>query len=374
MSESTERNGDSIVRTALATALLGLSVAASALGAQPALAAGLEPQSAPVRMDGPTGPWPPTGQAPPTAPSALLGDDGRFGVQLLDAPVSEAADPRAHEYIIDNLQPGETISRRIEIFDVGAGPLQASVYPDAATIADGSFTGGPGQTVSELTSWTSLAQGAVAVPADGSVIDTVTVTVPRDAAPGERYGVIWASVTRPGNRSGALTTINRVGIRMYLNVGGDNPPASALTVNSLTALRDAHGRPILRALVHNTGGRALDLSGTVKLAAVSGPIAAGPYPIELGTTLAPGQTEPVEAVITGQPADGPWNATVELRSGLLDETFTGRITFPADPGSSAPVAAHLLGSGRTTTMITAGALGLAALGGAAVPLVRRRRR
>lgn len=362
------------MRTFLSNAVLGLSIGVSVLFAQPALAAGFVPQSATVRMDGDPGWWPSAGQsAPPAAPAGPSSDGGRFGVRLMDAPVSEAADPRAREYIIDNLQPGTTIKRRIEIFSSGTGPLRAAVYPDAATIANGAFTGGPGRTDSDLTSWTSLAQGSVQLPADGSAIDTVTIAVPRDAAPGERYGVIWAAVTRPGTGGGTLTTVNRVGIRMYLNVGGDNPPASSITVDSLTARRDAHGTPILQALVHNTGGRAVDLSGSVRLAAVSGPVDAGPYPVELGTTLAPGQTEPVQAVITGQLPDGPWNATVELRSGVLDVTYTGRITFPDGLGASSPVAAHLLGSGHATTLLMAGAVGLAALGLVAVQLVRRRR-
>lgn len=320
-------------------------------------------------MDGPTGPWP-----PPTSPSGPFSDDGRFGVRLMDAPVSEAADPRAREYIIDNLQPGTTIKRRIQIFSIAPQPLRAALYPDAATIADGSFTGDPGRTANELTTWTSLAQGSAILPAKGAVTDTVTIAVPPDAAPGERYGVIWAEVTRPSSGGGTLTTVNRVGVRVYLNVGGDNPPASAFTVDSVTAARDAHGQAIVRALVHNTGGRALDLSGTVRLAAVAGPIQAGPYQVTLGTTLAPGQTEPVQAVITGQIPNGPWNATVDLRSGLLDESYSARITFPAAPGSSAAVAAYAVGGHGHTTLITAGAVGLAALGLVAVPLVKRRRR
>jgi hypothetical protein len=47
----------------------------------------------------------------------------------------------------------------------------------------------------------------------------VTIRVPRDAAPGERYGVVWAE-TRAGPDSGdGITQVNRVGIRLYLSVG-----------------------------------------------------------------------------------------------------------------------------------------------------------
>jgi hypothetical protein len=40
---------------------------------------------------------------------------------------------------------------------------------------------------------------------------------------------------------------------MYVYVGGTNPPTS-FTVSTLTGMRDSAGHPVVRALVHNTGG------------------------------------------------------------------------------------------------------------------------
>ncbi|HEV2638786.1 MAG TPA: hypothetical protein VGX23_26800 [Actinocrinis sp.] len=344
------------MRTTLTTALTTLLIAGAAL----------LPASA--RADGPTSPNP-----APTGLSATFSDHGSFGLQLMDAPTAEANDPRAKEYIIDNLQPGDVIHRRVELYSAGSSDLQASVYPDAATISGGSFNGDPGATASELTTWISTSQNTVTIPAGSYAIDTVTIAVPKDAAPGERYGVIWAQVTRPG-ANGTLTTVNRVGIRIYLNVGGDNPSASSLAVDTLTAGRNAKGQDTVKALVHNTGGRALDLNGTVTLTSVSGSLSAGPYEVELGTTLAPGQTEPVTAVIPGQIPNGPWTATVELRSGLLDQTYAGKITFPNAPGAAAAVAAYVVGRRSHTGLITGAAAGLVMLGAVAVPVARRRRR
>jgi hypothetical protein len=126
-------------------------------------------------------------------------------------------------------------------------------------------------------------------------------------------------------------------------------------------------------MVHNTGGRALDLTGTLTLTEVHGGLTAGPYPIVLGTTLAPGQTEPVQSIATDQIPDGPWNATFDLESGLLDESYQARISFPPGPGVSSPVPAHPASGGGHLRLITGGLLSAAALGAVAVPIARRRR-
>ena len=44
------------------------------------------------------------------------------------------------------------------------------------------------------------------------------------------------------------------------------------------------------ATVHNTGGRALDMNGTLQLPAGPGGLSAGPFPANLGVTLAIGDT------------------------------------------------------------------------------------
>ena len=59
----------------------------------------------------------------------------------------------------------------------------------------------------------------------------MTIAVPRDAAPGERYGVVWAEVRAAAPAAGGITQVSRVGIRIYLSVGpgGRPPPISRST-------------------------------------------------------------------------------------------------------------------------------------------------
>jgi len=255
---------------------------------------------------------------------------GSFGVRLVDIPGDLVDDPRARHYIIDNLTPDTTVHRRIEVLNTTDDTLHVDAYPAAAGIAHGSFVGAAGRTRNELSSWTRLRHRTLDVPAHGTVRDTVRIAVPRDAAPGERYGVVWAQVS--GSRGGGVALVNRTGIRMYLSVGGHNPPASNFSARTMTAQRGPDGRAIVRAQIINTGGRALDLSGTLKLASVSGNLSAGPYPVQLGTSLAPRQSEPVTIPVTDEVADGPWRATLELKSGLLVKTFHAKIRFPHSQG------------------------------------------
>jgi hypothetical protein len=268
-------------------------------------------------------------------------DQGSVGVRLLDVPTVARDDPRAQQYIVDHLAPGTVVHRRIEISNTTKRRLSIAVYPAAAVIENGSFLGADGHTANELSSWTALNRDTLDIAPGAKTEDTVTISVPADAPPGEQYAAVWAEVSAPGDTGVVL--INRVGIRIYLSVGGGNAPASSFTVDSLTALRGPDGQPVVTAQLHNTGGRALDMSGSLALTGGPGSLAAGPFPVQLGSTVAPGQSATVTTSMDRQLPDGPWDAVLTLRSGLLEENVEARILFPAGPGLAAPVAVHETG-------------------------------
>ena len=54
-------------------------------------------------------------------------------------------------------------------------------------------------------------------------------------------------------------------------------PLSDFTIDSLTAERAPDGRPMILAMVHNTGQRALDMDGTLQLLDGPGGLSAGPF-------------------------------------------------------------------------------------------------
>jgi hypothetical protein len=96
------------------------------------------------------------------------------------------------------------------------------------------------------------------------------------------------------------------------------------TIESLSTGRSTDGAPLTHAVVRNTGGRALDLSGTLRLGDGPGGLTAGPYPASLGTTLGLGETGTVTVVLDKLVPAGPWNARLALRSGLVTHAAAPR--------------------------------------------------
>ena len=272
------------------------------------------------------------------AQAATRPGPGSFGVRLVNVPVSEAGNPRALRYIIDHLHPGTTIHRRILVANLSPYAGHMIVYPDAATIRGGSFIGDTGQTRSELTTWITTSRHSVSLTPHASTMVTVTINVPRNASSGERYGVIWVQETSrvPSSSGVAIKEINRVGVRIYLSVGRGGAPPSNFTITSLTATRSAHGQPIVRAQVRNTGGRALDITGYLKLSQGPGGLTAGPYRIKNDITLAPGQSSRVTTVLSNQLPNGPWRALVNLTSGLTIRQGAATIRFPGRAAKAKP--------------------------------------
>ena len=265
------------------------------------------------------------GAATETAKPAPLGS---IGLRLVDAPAVAGRDPRARIYIVDHLAPGTVIRRRIEVSNTATSTVRVALYAAAATIAKGSFVGSAARTPNDLSTWTSIAPDSIDVAARGTKMATVVIKVPTDAAPGEHYGAVWAEVSSSPSTEGGVTQVSRVGIRLYLSVGPGGPPAANFTIDSLTAKRTPGGLPVVVATVHNTGGRALDMNGTLRLLAGPGGLSAGPFPARLGTTLAIGDTEDVTIVLDKHVPAGSWDARVLLKSGLLERSAQAIITFP----------------------------------------------
>ena len=276
------------------------------------------------------------------APAAARADaravqsPGGIGVRLLDAPAATADDLRARLYIIDHLAPGTVIERRIEVSNTTAARAAIRMYAAGASIDDGAFVGDAGHSPNELSTWNVVHPDTLDLDAGAHAIVTVTITVPSDAAPGERYAAVWAEVRSDARPLGGVEQVNRVGIRQYLSVGPGAPPAADFTIDSLTASRSADGVPLVLATVHNTGGRALDMAGELEL--LNGPagLHAGPFPASLGSSLAIGESGNVIIPLDEQVPDGPWEAAITLRSGLLERSAQATLTFPI-AGSAAPV-------------------------------------
>jgi hypothetical protein len=297
--------------------------------------------------------------------------EGSIGIRLVDAPVERQDDPRAQTYIVDHVGQGATITRHVEIMSTVAQPTNVSLYVAAASVEDGQFVFGEGRAENDLTDWSAIDPAEVAVAPNGSVQAAVTIAVPTDADDGERYGVIWAEL--PGS-GGAANVVNRVGVRIYLSVGEGEEPPTAFTIDTLTARRDDEGVPIVETTVTNTGGRAIDLAGSLELRNGPGSLSAGPFDVQIGTTLAPGDSAPASVRLDPELPDGPWDATITISSGRVEHTAEARITFPSDPGSSAePVDAESSTAAQRKVLVPIAAFAALAVGIAtAIYFLRRR--
>ncbi len=301
-------------------------------------------------------------------------DGGSIGIGLVDAPTDRRDDPRAHTYIVDHLHQGATITRHVQITSTVAQPTTVQLYVAAATLDGGEFVFGDGHAENDLTDWSSLDPPEVQVPPNGSVQAAVTIAVPTDADDGERYGVIWAEL--PGS-GGSANVVNRVGVRIYLSVGEGKEPVTDFTIDTLTAKREEDGTPVVETKVTNTGGRAIDLAGSLVLENGPGGLSTKPFDVQIGTTLAPGESAPARVALDKTLPDGPWDATVTIQSGRVERTAKGSISFPDEPGESAkPVKAAESSTAKQRKVLIpiAAAAALVVGGAAAAFLIGGRRR
>lgn len=277
-----------------------------------------------------------------TGGPAIADRSHRNGIRLrlIDAPVRARADSRAWRYIIDHLAPGSVIHRRVEVANLTGSPRHLSLYAAAGDVRSGRFQFAPGRTSNELSTWTATNRRELTLGAHARSMVVTTITVPDDAAPGERYAVIWAQTATPAPPGGGVTEVNRVGVRVYLSVGRGNPPPSDFTIDSITAQRSPSGQQIVLAQVRNTGGRALDLGGDMRLTRGPGSLSAGPFKVQVGTTLLPGDSGPVTVGLDEQVPDGPWRARIRLESGLTKRAAEATITFPTTVGTADAVKAE----------------------------------
>lgn len=267
--------------------------------------------------------------------------DERTGIviRLLEAPEARRDDPRARAYIVDHVQPGTSFTRAIEVTNDTDERVSLQLYDAAAEIRDGQFTVLEGRAQNRVTPWITMTPGEVELDPDESVRASVAIDVPDNAPDGEFYA--GAMAERPAPESaGNVRIATRVGIRIYLSVGTGAEPTSDFRVESLTGERRADGRPVVRAAVVNTGGRALDLVGELSLRDGPGGATAGPFAADVATTLEPGGRAPVTVLLEPALPAGPWLAVMTATSGSLQRAAQATVTFPEPGAVGAPVAAQ----------------------------------
>jgi hypothetical protein len=304
--------------------------------------------------------------APPARALASVAGTG-VGIRLLDVPIDSEDDPRARSYIVDHMTPGSTIQRRVQIVNNSATTQSVHIYSGAAEIVGAAFT--PIDVdENDVTRWTSFDQDVLEMDPMESADVLVTVEVPSDAAEGEQYGAVWAEVRSSSGTVDNVVTASRVGIRMYLSVGPGNGPAANFQLGPLGAAITGDGTRVLSVTVSNTGGRAVDLDGTLDLADGPAGLSAGPFHTHDVLTLAPGDSGQLTVRLDDEIPAGPWAAKLEVRSGLVAREMSEEILFSTARQTQKEWEFGL------PLMLAAGTLALGVAAGVFVAERRRRRR
>jgi hypothetical protein len=274
----------------------------------------------------------PVSAANATAPDAAAPrgrtDVGGIGIRLVDVPAA-VHDPRARSYIVDRLEPGTSIRRRVEISNSTSSIANVSVYAAAARLHRGDFAFAPSHSRNELSDWTAVDHAVLHLQPRSSAFETLTIRAPKNASSGLHYAVVWAEISAPAPTAGGVTLVNRVGVRMYVSIGHGSALPASFAIGALTAERSVAGGPRVVAEIRNSGQRTLQVGGYLTLANGPGGLRAGPFPVNLRTALAPKQSELAVVQLDDRLPSGPWHAHLVLSSGRIHREATATIRFPS---------------------------------------------
>ncbi|MFI7585511.1 WxL protein peptidoglycan domain-containing protein [Spongisporangium articulatum] len=160
------------------------------------------------------------------APASAASDDGRrsFGVQ----PAGPQKPDTRPNFTYRDVKPGARFYDHVSFVNISDRPVTLSVYAaDAFNTATGAFDlKKPDQKSDDVGAWVSLIRNKVTVPARSSWVTPITVTIPKNAEPGDHAGGIVASLKTQTKdaRGNSVTVDSRVATRFYIRVAGDLRP------------------------------------------------------------------------------------------------------------------------------------------------------
>lgn len=168
---------------------------------------------------------------------------------------------------------GAVVKDYVAINNVSAEPLTLRVYAaDAFNTTEGGYdllaTGKPSK---DIGTWIKLDRESVTVAPGSQEIVPFTVTVPRDAPPGDHAaGIVASLLTEQTNTDGSKVAVDtRVGTRMYLRIAGELRPQ--LSVENLDVAYHGllnpfgSGRVTVKYTVRNTGNVRLEGAQAVRV-------------------------------------------------------------------------------------------------------------
>jgi hypothetical protein len=219
----------------------------------------------------------------------------------------------ARPYFSYQMGVGGSLADHVAVFNYGAKPLTLSVFAaDLTNSDDGSLAVGlQGAATNDAGSWVRLAAKVqvVTLPAQnkngpGKALLPLTISVPKDAIPGDHGAAIVATLSTLGkNPKGEDVKLDqRIATRMYVRVAGPLHPA--LTVENVKVAYHSTANPIgsgaatITYTVRNTGNVRLSARQAVAVSGMFGTKAKDVSPPDLAL-LFPRSSERVTVTVAG---------------------------------------------------------------------------
>ena len=226
--------------------------------------------------------------------------------------------PDGRRWIARTLDPGQVVTEHLAVRNFSDGAVVFSLKAADGYLTDkGRFTMLPSTRESrDGGTWIDVRE-TVTVGARQTAVVPFTITVPRDATPGDHPAGIAATVTSAAG--GTVAIESRVGFRVMLRASGT--VTAALAADGLTARYQRSWNPFSAGTLHvgytatNSGNVAATGSGRVTVA--------GPFGLAgRGTTTPveetfPGGGQRVETRVAGVWALGPLRTRVEVTPALV---------------------------------------------------------
>jgi Bacterial protein of unknown function (DUF916) len=237
--------------------------------------------------------------------------------------------PDGRRWIAHTLDPGQVVTERLAVRNFSnRAAVFALKAADGYLTDNGRFNMLPSDKASvDGGTWIQV-QDTVSVGANETKIVPFTITVPREAKPGDHPAGIAATVTATG---GTVAVESRVGFRVMMRVSGT--VTAALTVDDLTATYRHSWNPFapgsirVRYTTRNDGSVAVTGNGQVATAELGG-LTKSDARAQVEQTL-PGGSRQVDVRVTGVWGLGPLRTTVTVTPAVLDGDTSGAEVRPA---------------------------------------------
>ena len=264
-------------------------------------------------------PSPGTSSSPPPASSGPLAPKGQVRWSITPATATAPLLGQL-KFNYTNIKPGSTITDHVAVFNYSQQSAAFEIYGTDATgtTASNELLLMPAtEQPKDIGAWVSFPHAtrlSVIIPADRGVIEPFTISVPRQATPGDHTGAIVAAVSTQAIGAGGQGVTKAVRIALPLEIRVIGQLRAGMRVESVSAGFSNNADPIgdgtatVSFVVHNTGN--IRLAGSQRVS-VTGPFGmTAAIPPKLLATVLPGDSVQFTAAVHQLYPAGPLTAHV----------------------------------------------------------------